>query len=123
MRIISTRRYLPDGTGVPRLCQGGLRPAEGGTGRLRLTPLAVPNRTASNTDVTGGGEGMRDARPNILPRAMTGLRPLPPRARDRVAGLPIRAQHRKQGLPIPPPHLIFLVANSENLPWFLDSGT
>lgn len=44
------------------------------------------------------------------------------RARDRIRGLPLRASYRRSGHPIPPGRLIHLVAGTEDITWFLDSG-
>ena len=44
------------------------------------------------------------------------------RARERVRGLPLRAAERRLGRPVPPGRLIHLVANTEDVGWFLDTG-
>ncbi len=58
----------------------------------------------------------------VVSRAQAKIRRIATRLRDRFGGLSLRAEHRKSGLPIPPGHLIYTVANTENVPWFLDSG-
>ena len=44
------------------------------------------------------------------------------RGRERVHGLPLRASERKMGRPVPPGRLIHLVANTEDVAWFLGTG-
>jgi SAM-dependent methyltransferase len=45
------------------------------------------------------------------------------RIQERIRGLPLRASERRQGRPVPPGHLIHLIANTEDVAWFLDTGS
>ena len=63
---------------------------------------------------------VRDA--SLLTRAWGRIGRISTRARDRVGGMPVRAAERRRGVPIPPGGLIFTVANTENLDWFLSAG-
>jgi len=65
---------------------------------------------------------MRSGQSSVVTRAVNRVRHWSVRARDRVRSLPVRAAHRGQGPPIPPPHLMHLVAASEDVAWFLDGG-
>ncbi len=65
---------------------------------------------------------MRAEQSRVMTRAWNRVRHLSRRARDRVRGVPIRVRNHKTGLPIPPPHLIYLVAGTEDVSWFLGSG-
>ena len=58
----------------------------------------------------------------LLVRALGRARRISNRARERVRGLPLRASERKQGRPVPPGRLIHLVANTEDVAWFLGTG-
>ncbi len=58
----------------------------------------------------------------LLTRAWGRLGRISRRARERVRGLPLRAAERKLGRPVPPGRLIHLVANTEDVTWFLDTG-
>ena len=58
----------------------------------------------------------------IFGRTLRRVKRISTRARERVRGLPLRATSRKLGLPIPPGRLIHLVAGTEDVNWFLDSG-
>jgi SAM-dependent methyltransferase len=55
-----------------------------------------------------------------MARAVGKARRLSLRFRERVANVPIRARNR--GLPLPPSRLIYLVAGTNDLGWFLGSG-
>lgn len=57
-----------------------------------------------------------------LARSWGRARRLSARFRDRMRGLPLRAAQRGQGWPLPPSRLIYLVAGTEDLGWFLNSG-
>ncbi|MFO0953673.1 MAG: class I SAM-dependent methyltransferase [Isosphaeraceae bacterium] len=57
-----------------------------------------------------------------LQRTLNRLGRISRRAGQRVKGLPLRASSRRNGLPVPPGRLIFLVAGTEDVSWFLDSG-
>lgn len=59
----------------------------------------------------------------ILVRALGRVKRFSDRGRQHVRGLPIRAECRRRGLPIPPGRLIHLVAGTEDVTWFLESGT
>src|SRR5690242_10828438 len=67
-------------------------------------------------------EAMDQPRATVLTRTLNKARRLSARARERVRGLPLRAAQRKTGVPVPPPRLIYLVAGSEDVRWFLESG-
>ena len=58
----------------------------------------------------------------LMTRAWGKLGRISRRARDRVRGLPLRAAERKLGRPVPPGRLIHLIANTEDVTWFLDTG-
>ena len=58
----------------------------------------------------------------LLVRVVRRARRITNRARERVRGLPLRAIERKIGRPVPPGRLIHLVANTEDVAWFLDTG-
>lgn len=58
----------------------------------------------------------------LLVRALGRARRISNRTRERVRGLPLRASERKQGRPVPPGRLIHLVANTEDVAWFLGTG-
>lgn len=58
----------------------------------------------------------------MLKRALGRARRISNRAKERVQGLSLRASERKRGRQVPPGHLIHLVANTEDVAWFLDSG-
>ncbi|WP_422931718.1 class I SAM-dependent methyltransferase [Singulisphaera sp. PoT] len=58
----------------------------------------------------------------MLARALGKAGRISRRARERVRSLPVRAAERKSGTPLPPGQLIFLVANTEDVSWFLDTG-
>lgn len=58
----------------------------------------------------------------LVARARGKLGRIAARAGDRIGGIPVRLRERRRGLPVPPGDLIFRVANTENLDWFLDSG-
>ena len=66
---------------------------------------------------------MSGPRTGLASRAWGRVRRSATRLRDRVGGLDIRASERRRGVPVPPGRLIFTVANTENLDWFLASGT
>ena len=57
-----------------------------------------------------------------MSRALGRVRRISKRAGERVRGLPLRASQRKLGLDVPPGRLIHLVANTEDVEWFLDTG-
>ncbi len=57
---------------------------------------------------------------NLVPRAVGKIRRLSLRFRERMRNMPIRSANR--GLPLPPSRLIFLVAGTNDLRWFLGSG-
>ena len=59
---------------------------------------------------------------SVLTRARAKLGRIATRSRDRFGGMGLRAEHRRCGVPIPPGALIHTVANTENVPWFLNSG-
>ena len=63
-----------------------------------------------------------EPKPRILVRALGRVKRLSNRARERVRGLPIRASQRTQGTPLPPGRLMHLVAGTEDVNWFLESG-
>jgi SAM-dependent methyltransferase len=56
----------------------------------------------------------------VISRAIRRFGRVTTRAHQRAAALPVRLRHR--GLAIPPGRLIHLVAGSEDVRWFLDSG-
>lgn len=56
----------------------------------------------------------------VIHRAIRRVGRVSARAQQRAASLPVRLRHR--GRPIPPGRLIYLVAGTENVRWFLDSG-
>ncbi len=58
----------------------------------------------------------------LMERAWGKARRISIRAEERLRGLPIRAAERRAGRPIPPGHLIFLIANTEDVSWYLDTG-
>ena len=58
----------------------------------------------------------------LMTRAWGKMGRISRRARERVRGLPLRAAERKRGRPVPPGHLIHLIANTEDVSWFLDTG-
>lgn len=58
---------------------------------------------------------------NLVPRAVAKARRMSLRFRERVGNVPIRATHR--GLALPPSRLIYLVAGTNSLDWYLGSGT
>lgn len=62
------------------------------------------------------------AQPSPWTRARRKAGRIAVRARERVAGLPLRAAERRNGLPVPPGRLIHLVANTEDVGWFLGTG-
>lgn len=62
----------------------------------------------------------RDA--SLLTRAWGRIGRFSTRARDRVGGLATRSAERRRGVPVPPGRLIFTVANTENVDWFLSAG-
>ena len=64
--------------------------------------------------------GMKDG--GLLVRALGRARRISNRARERVRGLPLRASEKKQGRPVPPGPLLHLIANTEDVSWFLNSG-
>ena len=57
-----------------------------------------------------------------LTRTWGRVKRLSDRTRERVRGLPLRALYRRRRLPIPPGRLMHLVAGTEDVSWFLDSG-
>lgn len=57
-----------------------------------------------------------------LSRQWDRVRRLSERTRQRVRSWPVRASNQGRGLPIPPGRLIYLVAGTEDVNWFLDSG-
>ncbi len=61
-------------------------------------------------------------RTGLVARALGKAGRISRRARERVRGLPLRASERREGRPVPPGDLIFLVANTEDVAWFLDTG-
>jgi SAM-dependent methyltransferase len=63
---------------------------------------------------------MRTDRASLLSRAVGKGRRLSRRFRERVTNVPIRVTNR--GLPLPPSRLIYLVAGTNDLTWFLNSG-
>ena len=63
---------------------------------------------------------MRTDRASLLSRAVGKGRRLSRRFRERVTNVPIRVANR--GLPLPPSRLIYLVAGTNDLDWFLSSG-
>ncbi len=93
-----------------------------------LTVAAEPNRRPDRQgtdplgrfDSTGAKMPARDA--SLVTRALGRIGRLSTRARDRVGGLRVRASERRRGVPVPPGNLIFTVANTENLEWFLSAG-
>ncbi len=58
----------------------------------------------------------------VFERALGKARRISLRAEERLRGLPLRAAERKQGRPVPPGPLIFLIANTEDVSWYLDTG-
>ena len=65
---------------------------------------------------------MSSPRANLMSRALGRVQRISRRAGERVRGLPLRATQRKLGLRVPPGRLIHLVANTEDVAWFLDTG-
>ena len=65
---------------------------------------------------------MLDQKPPLLARALGRVNRLSRRVRERANGYPIRAEHRKRGVPLPPGRLMHLVAGTEDVTWFLESG-
>ena len=65
---------------------------------------------------------MPDQNLPLMTRAWGKLGRISRRARERVRGLPLRAAERQRGRPVPPGRLIHLVANTEDVAWFLDTG-
>lgn len=65
---------------------------------------------------------MRTPGTGLATRAWGRVRRSATRLRDRVGGLDLRVSEQRRGVPLPPGGLIFTVANSENLDWFLSSG-
>ncbi len=65
---------------------------------------------------------MPDQHMRLLTRAWGRLGRISRQARERVRGLPLRASERKMGRPVPPGRLIHLVANTEDVAWFLGTG-
>lgn len=65
---------------------------------------------------------MHDQRTGTLARNWSRVRRLSNRAWQRVQGMPLRASCRKLGQPVPPGRLIHLVAGTEDVTWFLESG-
>ncbi len=63
---------------------------------------------------------MRTDRASLLSRAVGKARRLSRRFGERVTNVPIRAANR--GLSLPPSRLIYLVAGTNDLNWFLNSG-
>ena len=59
---------------------------------------------------------------NLMSRALGKARRVSKRAKERLRGLPLRASQRRAGLPVPPGSLIHLVANTEDVAWFLETG-
>ncbi len=60
--------------------------------------------------------------PSVLRRAFRKANRITTRARDRFRGLPLRKAEIQQGRPIPPGRLIYLVANTEDVSWYLETG-
>ncbi|HEV3167627.1 MAG TPA: class I SAM-dependent methyltransferase [Isosphaeraceae bacterium] len=60
--------------------------------------------------------------PGYISRSISRAQRLSVRFRERLRGMSLRAAQRGQGWPIPPSHLIYLVAGTEDVGWFLDSG-
>ena len=58
----------------------------------------------------------------VLARALRKAGRISTRAKERVRGWPLRARESKSGRPIPPGRLIYLVANTEDVSWYLDTG-
>jgi SAM-dependent methyltransferase len=58
----------------------------------------------------------------LIARTFRRVGHLSTRARQRVRGVPLRCRNRSAGMPIPPSRLIRLVAGTEDVAWFLDSG-
>ena len=58
----------------------------------------------------------------VLERVLGRARRVSKRFKDRVQGLPLRASERGLGRPVPPGRLIHLIANTEDVAWFLDTG-
>jgi SAM-dependent methyltransferase len=59
---------------------------------------------------------------SLITRALGRARAWKSRMHQRIRSLPIRARLERQGLPLPPAQLIYLVSNTEDVAWFLDSG-
>ena len=55
-------------------------------------------------------------------RVVNKIRRISHRASERVHGIPLRMTANRVGRPIPPGRLIFLVANTEDVSWYLDTG-
>ncbi len=62
----------------------------------------------------------RDA--GLIHRALGRIERTSRRFRERVEGMPLRRIERARGLPVPPGRLIHLVANTEDVGWFLHTG-
>jgi SAM-dependent methyltransferase len=58
----------------------------------------------------------------LVSRALGRARRISHRFRERIQGLPLRTSERKLGRPVPPGRLIHLIANTEDVSWFLDTG-
>jgi SAM-dependent methyltransferase len=58
----------------------------------------------------------------IVSRAWRRVGRLSTRFRERIQGLPLRTSERKLGRPIPPGRLIHLIANTEDVCWFINTG-
>jgi len=67
-----------------------------------------------------GESSMRIDRASLWSRGVGKARRLSLRFRERVTNVPIRVANR--GLPLPPSRLIYLVAGTNDLNWFLNSG-
>ena len=63
------------------------------------------------------GQDMR-----LMTRAWGKLGRISRRTRERIDGLSLRAAEKQRGRPVPPGRLIHLVANTEDVSWFLDTG-
>ncbi len=58
----------------------------------------------------------------LMARALGKTGRISRRLRERFRGLPLRAAERRSGRPVPPGRLIYLVANTEDVSWYLDTG-
>jgi SAM-dependent methyltransferase len=58
----------------------------------------------------------------VIERALSRARRISKRFRDRVEGKPLRAAERSSGRPVPPGRLLHLIANTEDVSWFLETG-